>query len=180
MWQCCFKFSCSFSHIPTAAYVKSNKLHIEGFTHLSQSHKMGNVETLFRLHSFSAALSVFHIRPHWKLAFFGEAGKASLCSHRGDCQKWTCHGKLLAWSWVQTALFLDGVRHWSPIWIKRWGIRKAYFQRQASKYPASTLSSGRTAPEVVFAVQGDEPVQTVRYQRHWTFSHAFKWERSLS
>lgn len=38
----------------------------------------------------------------------------------------------------------------------------------------------RAAPQVVFAVQGDEPAQMVRYQRQRTFSHAFKWERSLS
>lgn len=38
----------------------------------------------------------------------------------------------------------------------------------------------RAAPEVVFAVQGEEPAQMVRYQRQRTFSHAFKWEHSLS
>lgn len=35
-------------------------------------------------------------------------------------------------------------------------------------------------PEVVFAVQGEKPAQMVRYQRQRTFSHAFKWEPSLS
>lgn len=58
-----------FHTFPPAAYVKSDRLHIEGFTHLSQSHKIGNIQTLCRLRSFSAALFVFPILPHWKLAF---------------------------------------------------------------------------------------------------------------
>lgn len=59
-----------------------------------------------------------------------------------DLKKWTCHGKLPAWSWVQTALFgwRDALE---PIWIKRCDIRKAYFHRQGSKYVLSALGSER-------------------------------------
>lgn len=69
------------SYIPANA-VSSSAVHFHTFppgslcqvrqtTYLSQSHKIGNVQTLCRLRSFSAALFVFPILPHWKLAFFG-------------------------------------------------------------------------------------------------------------
>lgn len=96
-----------------------------------------------------------------------------------DFQKWTCHGKLPAWSWVQTALF--GWREaLEPIWINRCGLRKGLFSEAGLKVCGVSTPELRAAPEVVSAVQGEEPAQMVRYQRQQTFSHAFKWERSLS
>lgn len=57
-------------------------------------------------------------------------------------KKGACHGKLPAWSWVQTALFgwRDALE---PIWIKKCDIRKAYFHRQGWKYVLSALSTER-------------------------------------
>lgn len=59
-----------------------------------------------------------------------------------DLKKWACHGKLPAWSWVQTALFgwRDALE---PIWIKKCDIRKAYFHRQGWKYVLSAQSTER-------------------------------------
>lgn len=65
----------------------------------------------------------------------------------------------------QNSFIWDGAKHWSLSKLIK-STRKAYFQRH--QYPELWV-----APEVVFAVQGEEKAQMVRYQRQQTFSHAF-------
>lgn len=129
-----------FTHSPTA-YVESNKLHIEGFTLWSRSLKMWNVKTVWSSLPVAQLLFitfVFYIPPHWKFALGEHPFIVTQEIFKNGPVMQNCllglESKQLYFGWSEAL---------EPIWIKRWGIRKAYFQRQGSKYAASTLSSGR-------------------------------------